>query len=70
MRDRGELPRILSAKQVRTLLGVSQTTLWRMINVQRVFPRPTPISAHRVGWREADVKAWIDRRFGDKPSDA
>jgi predicted DNA-binding transcriptional regulator AlpA len=40
-----------------------------MVNVQRCFPRPTPISAHRVGWREADVKAWIDRRFGDQPSE-
>jgi predicted DNA-binding transcriptional regulator AlpA len=69
MRDEGELPRILNAKQVRAMLGVSQTTLWRMVNVQRCFPRPTPISAHRVGWREADVKAWIGRRFGDQPSE-
>lgn len=69
MRDQEELPRILNAKQVRAMLGVSQTTLWRMINVQRCFPRPTPISAHRVGWREADVRAWIERRFGSKPSD-
>jgi predicted DNA-binding transcriptional regulator AlpA len=67
MRDQGELPRVLNAKQVRAMLSVSQTTLWRMINVSKVFPRPTPISAHRVGWREADVKAWIDRRFGDLP---
>jgi predicted DNA-binding transcriptional regulator AlpA len=67
MRDQGELPRILNAKQVRAMLGVSQTTLWRMINVSKVFPRPTPISAHRVGWREADVKAWIHHRFGEQP---
>jgi predicted DNA-binding transcriptional regulator AlpA len=68
MRDQGEVPRVLNAKQVRAMLSVSQTTLWRMINVSKVFPRPTPISAHRVGWREADVKAWINRRFGDQPS--
>jgi predicted DNA-binding transcriptional regulator AlpA len=74
MRDRpsddGGLPRILSAKQVRSMLGVSATTLWRMINVQKSFPRPRPISANRVGWREDDVKAWIDRRFaGDQPQE-
>jgi predicted DNA-binding transcriptional regulator AlpA len=68
MSDQGELPRVLNAKQVRAMLSISQTTLWRMINVSKVFPRPTRISAHRVGWREADVKAWIDRRFGDQPS--
>jgi predicted DNA-binding transcriptional regulator AlpA len=67
MRDHGELPRILNAKQVRAMLGVSQTTLWRMINVSKVFPRPTPISPHRVGWREAQVKAWVDSRFGEQP---
>jgi predicted DNA-binding transcriptional regulator AlpA len=66
MRDHGELPRILNAKQVRAVLGVSQTTLWRMINVSKVFPRPTPISAHRVGWREAEVRAWVDSRFGEQ----
>jgi predicted DNA-binding transcriptional regulator AlpA len=66
MRDQEELPRILNAKQVRAMLGVSQTTLWRMINVSKVFPRPTPISAHRVGWHEAEVKAWIDSRFGEQ----
>jgi prophage regulatory protein len=65
-RDHGELPRILNAKQVRAMLGVSQTTLWRMINVSKVFPRPMPISAHRVGWREAEVKAWVDSRFGEQ----
>jgi predicted DNA-binding transcriptional regulator AlpA len=65
--DQGGLPRILSAKQVRALLGVSRTTLWRMINVQKCFPRPTPISStQRVGWLEADVRAWIERRFGIK----
>jgi predicted DNA-binding transcriptional regulator AlpA len=68
MRDQRELPRVLNAKQVRAMLSVSQTTLWRMINVSKVFPRPTPISAHRVGWRETDVKAWIDRRFDSNPA--
>jgi prophage regulatory protein len=61
--DQGGLPRILSAKQVRAMLGVSRTTLWRMIKASR-FPRPTLISPQRLGWLEADVRAWIDRLFG------
>lgn len=68
MRDRSSddgLPRLVSAKDVVRACGISRTTLWRMIR-DKQFPPAVAISPNRVGWRESDVKDWIDRRFGQQ----
>ena len=53
------LQRILSRQEVALLLGISVTTLWRMVR-NRQFPPPMRISPGRVGWPARTVARWID----------
>jgi prophage regulatory protein len=52
---------ILRAIEVRTLLGVSRSTLWRLWQ-RGDFPRPRKISARVVGWPAGEVYAWLESR--------
>lgn len=56
------LPRLVSPREVQTALGVSSSTLWRMV-ARGEFPKQTEISAGRVGWLASDVADWIANRF-------
>jgi prophage regulatory protein len=56
------LPRLVSAREVQMALGVSSSTLWRMV-ARGEFPKQTEISAGRVGWLASDVADWIAKRF-------
>lgn len=56
-----EIDRILSRLQVARILGVSPTTLWRMVN-RKLFPRGIRISPGRVGWRTSTVRDWLKAR--------
>lgn len=49
--------RLLSWREVRSLAGISRTTVWRLQNAG-AFPRPVMISPGRVGWREREVADW------------
>ena len=51
----------LSTADVMTLLSVSRSTLHRMAQSGK-FPASIKISDGRVGWRQADVSAWIAKR--------
>lgn len=53
--------RILTTGEVLDLLPYSKVHLWRMVRAG-TFPAPLQLSERRVGWREADIKAWIDNR--------
>ena len=59
--EHGDLQRILSRRDVASLLGVSPTTLWRLVR-DRHFPPPMQVSPGRVGWRATTVGTWIDAR--------
>ena len=59
--DTGDLPRILSRREVATILGVSVVTVWRMVRRGR-FPKPFRVSAGRVGWSASTVRLWIERK--------
>ena len=53
------LQRILSRQEVAWLLGISVTTLWRMVR-DGMFPPAMRISPGRVGWPARTVARWID----------
>jgi prophage regulatory protein len=38
---------------------LSRSTLWRLSREGRI-PQPIQITPHRIGWREADITAWLN----------
>lgn len=56
----------IQASAVRELCGgVSDMWLWRRLDGDPAFPKPTYISRRRF-WREADVVAWLDAQDAQK----
>lgn len=53
--------RIIRAKEVQDMTGLSRTTLWRMEN-KGTFPRRVSLGVGSVGWRLSEVKRWISER--------
>lgn len=53
--------RIVRPRELSALLGISYSTVWRM-QKRGDFPRPIQISTQAVGWRLADIEAWIAAR--------
>jgi prophage regulatory protein len=51
----------LRTKQVLRMLGVSRTTLWRMVQAGE-FPRPVTISRRATGHVLEEVEAWMKAR--------
>ena len=56
-----ELDRFLSRAEVRKLIGLSSTTIWRESRAGR-FPSPVTLSPNRKAFRAHDVAAWIRAR--------
>jgi len=50
--------RIINAKEVQRLTGLSRTSIWRQENAGK-FPARVPLSTSRVGWRLSEVQLWI-----------
>lgn len=53
--------KVLTVDQVFELHPVSRATRWRMVQ-RGEFPKPIRLSPGRVGWREIDVRAWLEAR--------
>jgi predicted DNA-binding transcriptional regulator AlpA len=53
--------RCVSEPELRRLLGISDMTFTRM-KARGDAPPKTQISPGRIGYRVADIKAWLDRR--------
>ena len=53
--------RIVRAKEVTKLTGLSRTTLWRMEKTGK-FPNRVSLGVGSVGWRFAEVSQWISNR--------
>lgn len=53
--------RIIRAKEVQTMTGLSRTTLWRLEN-KHEFPRRVSLGANSVGWKLSEIKNWIEER--------
>lgn len=51
--------RILRIDDVIAMTGLGRTTIYGMLK-HGTFPKPVKLGARAVGWREADVGAWID----------
>ena len=53
--------RIIRAKEVQSMAGLSRTTLWRLEN-KGEFPRRISLGGNSVGWKLSEIKQWIDAR--------
>ena len=52
--------KILRAAELADLLGISQTTLWRWRQCSD-FPQPIGLGPRMVGWKIAEIEAWLDQ---------
>ena len=57
--------RILRAKEVIKLTGLSRSTLWRLQREGK-SPKSRRIGDVAVGWLDTEVLAWIEANFKDK----
>lgn len=53
--------RIIRAKEVESLTGLSRVTIWRYENKGQ-FPRRVSLGASSVGWKMSEVQKWISER--------
>jgi predicted DNA-binding transcriptional regulator AlpA len=53
--------RIIRAKEVQDMTGLSRTTLWRTEN-NGSFPRRVSLGIGSVGWRLSEVSGWVKNR--------
>jgi prophage regulatory protein len=60
-REKPNGDKILRKKTVLSLIGVSNTTLWRLER-QGKFPARRRISPRLVGWLQSDVLTWLNSR--------
>lgn len=59
------LPKLLGAKEVCELLGVSRTSIWNRLNPEgkyydEHFPKPIKLGRKRIVWDSRDIQNWID----------
>lgn len=50
---------LLTAIQVKNLIGRSMSTLYRWVSDGR-FPKPLKIGPSAIGWRASDYLKWLD----------
>ena len=53
--------RILRLPAVLARVGISRSTLYRLVQSER-FPAPRRLGPNSVGWWEAEVEAWVVSR--------
>lgn len=53
--------RLLRLPQVMEMTGLRKTKIYEL-HAEGAFPRRVKITAHSVGWIEAEVQAWLARR--------
>lgn len=53
--------RFIRIRQVLEMIGVSRTTLWRMVQAE-TFPRPVRITERSRGYALETVEAWMTER--------
>lgn len=59
---------MLSVKEILKILGISRSTLYRLINNDSTFPKPIKLGARRVGFRDTDLNDWVDSQgLSDEP---
>ena len=58
---------ILRRRKVLATIGMGNSWLYEAI-AKGEFPAPVQLGARAVGWRRADVEAWLESRVETKPS--
>ncbi len=53
--------RIIRAKEVVEMTGLSRTTIWRMER-NKSFPARVSLGKNSVGWKLSDIQKWISAR--------
>ncbi len=53
--------RIVRAKEVVEMTGLSRTTIWRMERYKS-FPARVSLGKNSIGWKMSDIQKWIDNR--------
>jgi len=56
--------RIYRRPDVEHLTGLSRSTLYAMM-AEGSFPKPVKLGKRAVGWRGADVLAWLESRSSE-----
>jgi prophage regulatory protein len=59
--------RLLRESEVAAMVGLGRTTRWEMER-RGEFPRRRQISAHKVGWLESELLAWMQSRTAGGPA--
>ncbi len=55
------IDRILRVSDVIEATGLGRNTIYRWMN-EGQFPLPLDLGGCRVGWRQSDIRAWIESR--------
>jgi prophage regulatory protein len=53
--------RILRWREVRSRVGLSRSTIWRMVR-RGEFPKPLMLGRQSIGWLETELNLWIETR--------
>ena len=53
---------ILRLPAVKTRTGLSRSTIYLRVS-QGTFPKPVSLGGRAVGWLEAEVQEWLQRRI-------
>ena len=53
---------ILRLPKVKGQTGLSRSTIYLRVS-EGTFPRPVSLGAHAVGWLEAEIQEWLQRRI-------
>lgn len=54
-------PKLLRWPQVRDAVGLSRTTVWRLVREDK-FPAPVQLNSNSVAWRSDLIAEWIKSR--------
>ena len=54
--------RILRRPSVELLIGLSRSTIYSMM-ASGDFPKPVQLGKRAVGWREAEIRKWLESRL-------
>lgn len=58
------LERLLRRPAVEAVTGLSRSTIYAMM-AEGEFPKPIRLGKRAVGWRKADIAAWLESRAQD-----
>lgn len=56
-----KLPQILRLPRVMEATGLSRSSIYAFA-AKGTFPQPVRLGERAIGWKEADVRAWLDAR--------